>query len=389
MNSLTRVIPFAGVFLLTGAMVGCGDDDGPSNPPIDGSTPPVVDAGAADACVGGHGEGCIASPFGLAEHGEYRVELFQTGPSGAGDESRLAAQAFFFTGQNPPLRTIGGTPITLRQDLVDQGYVCTDMSANNLFDNGSTAEAQAIVDTRTYIDVGDNATLTNANDATEIITLNKFLASADPAAATDLSANLTHDILYRADPNLEASLNTQYKPAVAGSGSYLALDLGYGEAAFTGELADENGEGEPLVYMPSNFQITTPSEEDFYDEAGVTFTKGQDFEIKYTIDTPEDVAGGHPTIIPFVGFLKNQEVQAYCLKFTPGVIDDGTFIVPFEVYDIIDQDPAANEEGSYFEFGRFTHAAWEALNLADPARIDLMGINCALSPDWVVEDAAP
>ena len=59
-----------------------------------------------------------------------------------------------------------------------------------------------------------------------------------------------------------------------------------------------------------------------------------------------------------------------------------------EVFDVIDQDPAADEEGSYFEFGRFNHTAWETGNLATTSRIDIMGINCAVSPDWAVE-AAP
>jgi hypothetical protein len=377
-------MPFAGAFLLAGA-VGCGDDDGPSNvdanTAIDASTidgAPDIDAG----CSGGHGEDCVDSIFALPEHGEFRLELFQTGPSGEGDESRLAAQAFFFTDQEPALRTIGGLPITIRQELVDQGYACLDMSPGDRFDNGGTPEAQAIVDTRTYLDVGASATMTNVADETEVITLNKHERSADPALATDFSANLIHNILYQADDTIEASLATQYKVGVAGSVAY-ELDLVAGESAFTAIAPVE-----PLIYMPSNFQITEPTEADFYAAAGMTFTKNQDFEIKYTIDDPEDVGNGHPTIIPFVGFVKNREIQAYCLKFSPNVIDDGTFIVPYEVFEVVDQDPAAAEETSYFEFGRFNHTAWETGNLATTSRIDILGINCALSPDWVVEEAA-
>ncbi len=387
MNSLTRVIPFAGAFLLVGTMVGCGDDDGPSNPVDSGAVDaPVADAGAADACVGGHGEGCVGSPFALPEHGEFRLERFQEGPTGTGDDTRLAAQAFFFNNQNPPVRPFFGTPIPLRQELVDQGYACGDYSAGNWFDNGGTPQAQAVADSRTYIDVGANATLTNVDDDAEVLTLNKFQSSVDPLDATDFSANVVHDILYQADVDLEVSLGTQYKPAVNGSAAYVALDLGYGEAALTGELADPNGEGDALIYMPSNFAITTPA--NFFDPAGQTFTKGEDFTITYTIDDPEAVGSGHPTIIPFVGFIKNRQVQAYCSKQTPNVIDDGTFIIPYEVFEVIDQDPAADEEGSYFEFGRFTHSAWEAENLASPGRLDLMGINCLLSPDWVVNPPA-
>lgn len=382
MNSLTRVIPFAGAFLLVGA-VGCGDDDGPSTPvDADVDAPPTeIDASIDAGCTDGHGENCVDSIFALPEHGEFRLELFQTGPSGTGDESRLAAQAFFFTGQEPALRIIGGLPITLRQELADDGYVCLDMSPGDRFDNGGTPEAQAIVDTRDYIDVGATATMTNVANENEVITLNKHLASDDPALATDFSANLVHDILYQAEDTVEASLATQYKVGVAGSVAY-ELDLVAGESAFTAIAPTE-----PLIYMPSDFQLTQPTEEDFYAQEGVTFVKEQDFEIKYTIDNPEAVGSGHPTIIPFVGFVKNRQIQAYCLRFTPNVIDSGTFIVPYEVFEYVDEDPAADEEGSYFEFGRFNHTAWETGNLATTSRIDIMGINCAVSPDWVVEEA--
>lgn len=392
MNLLTRIIPFAGAFLLAGAMVACGDDGGGNNPidagedDIDAN---VVDGGAADACVGGHGEGCVESPFALPEHGEFRLELFQTGPSGEGDESRLAAQAFFFTGQDPLSRPIGGMPIVIRKELADQGYACVDMSAGTWFDNGGTPEAQNAANSREYIDVGETATLTNVEDEDEVITLNKFESADDPALATDISANLVHDILYQAPEDTEASLGTQWKPGVMGSLAYAGLDLGFGEAALFGDLEfDANGEGDPVIYMPSNFQITSPAEEDYYDEAGLTFTKGQDFTITYEIDEPEDVrAGGHPTIIPFIGFIKNREVQAYCLRVHPAMLDSETFIIPYEVFEIVDQDPPANEEGSYFEFGRFTHSAWEVQNLTDPHRLDLLGVNCQLSPDWQILDA--
>lgn len=389
MNSLTRVIPFAGAFLLTGAMVGCGDDDGPNNPIDGGVDAKVTDAGEADACVGGHGEGCVENPFQLPEHGEFRLELFQDGPSGEGNDTRLAAQAFFFTGQNPAIRPIGGKPIMIRPELAMQGYACADYRDGNFFENGGTAQAQAIADSRTYIDVGDTATLTNANDETEVITLNKFESTDDPDDATDISSVLVHDILYQADIDTEVTLGTQYRPAVAGSSTYVRLNLGFGIANFTFAfpLADEAGAGDPKIYMPSKFEITTPSTADWYAPAGLTFTKGTDFTINYTIAEPEAVGTTHPTILPFIGFIKNREVQAYCFRVTPDTLDTGTFIVPYEVFEIIDADPAANEEGSYVEFGRFTHAAWEAQNLTQPGRVDLLGVNCQLSPDWEVQDA--
>jgi len=386
MNTLTRVIPFAGAFLLAGAMVGCGDDDGPNNPNDASTDAPTADAGAADACVGGHGEGCVGSPFALPEHGEFRVERFQEGPNVTGEDTRVAAQAFFFSNQDPPVRPFFGKAITIRPELAAQGYACADYREGFYFDNGGTPEAQAVADSRTYIDVGGSATLTNVENEDEVITLNKFESSVNPANAIDISANLTHDILYQADVDTEVSLATQYKPAVEGSSSYISLDLGFGEAALTGELADANGDGDPVIYMPSNFTITTPA--NYFDAAGLTFTKGQDFTIEYDINEPEAVGDGHPTVAVFVGWIKDRQVQAYCSKVIPNQLDDGTFTIPYEVFEVIDADPAADDERSYFEIGRFTHAAWEAQNLASPGRLDLMGINCQLSPDCVVNDAA-
>lgn len=396
MNSLKRIIPFAGAFLLAGALVACGDDDGENNPidagddDIDAST---VDAGTPDACVGGHGEGCAATPFAFPEHGEFRIEVFQTGPSGTGDDVRVAAQAFFFTGQTPPIRPFGGVPIPIRQELTDMGIACNDYSAGIYFNNGGTPEAQLAADSRTYIDVGASATLTNANDVTDVITLGKFESEDDPALATDVAENIIHKILYQADANdTEVAFFTQYRPAVEGSETYIALDLGYGEAAATAppknELADANGEGDPKIYMPSDFTITEPAEDDYFDAAGLTFVRGVDFELKYTVANPE--GADHPQVIPFVGFIKDRQAHVYCTNpFPPADATEATFIIPYEVFEVIDEDPAADDEDTYFEFGRFTHAAWEDQAVADPGRLDLLGIDCHLSPDWVVVDAPP
>jgi len=392
MNSLKRVIPFAGAFLLAGTMVGCGDDN-PSDP-IDGGVdgaPGVIDASTGvDACAGGHGGGCVDSPFQLPEHGEFRLEQFQYAPSGTNADDDLAAQAFFFTGQNPPARSLEGTVITLRQALVDQGYVCQDFSAGNNFDNGYTAAAQAVVDTRTYLDVGANATLTNVDDGADVITLDKFLAVDDPLLATDLSASLVHDTLYRGSKDTAVNLGGQYKPGIAGSLAYPGLDLGYGKSAAGDDMADPvTGDGEPIIYMPSDFQMTTPNEDAFFAPEGLTFTKGEDLLLEYDIDQPETIGGadGYPTIIVFIGFVAAGGVDAYCLKITQGELDDGTFTVPSEVLEIIPEDPAADDALSYILFGRFTHVAWEAENLVERARLDLLGVTCLIAQDWVVNPA--
>jgi hypothetical protein len=387
MNSLKRVIPFAGAFLFAGAMVGCGDDN-PSDPIDAGAEDAAVtDGGGPDACVGmGHAGGCIDSPFALPEHGEFRLEQFQLGPTGTGDEDDLAAQAFFFTGQEPASRSLGGKLIPIRAELVALGYECQDFSDGNNFDNGFTAAAQAVVDSREYIDVGANATLTNEDDNTDVITLDKV------ANGVDLSATLTHDTLYQGSKDIEVNLGGTYTPKVAGAGGYLALDLGYGQSAPGDELADpETGEGEPKIYMPSDFQMTQPLEADFFAAAGLSFTRGQDLELTYSIDAPETIGGadGFPTIISFIGFVIDGGVDAYCIKYNKGERDDGTFTVPYEVLEFIPADPPepAADDFNYILFGRFTHVAWEALNLTEPGRLDFLGVTCLISPTWLVADA--
>lgn len=386
MNSLKRVLPFAGAFLLAGALVGCGDD-GNSNDPIDaGQGVPDGGDGTPDACVGGHGGGCVGSPFALPEHGEFRLEQFQYGPAGVDAEDDLAAQAFFFTDQEPLSRSLGGKRIEIRAELEALGYECQDFSDGNNFDNGYTEAAQAVINSRTYIDVGASATLTNEDDATDVITLDKVMDGVD------LSASLTHEILYQGSKDVTPNHGGTYLPKVEGSLAYPELELGYGESAPGDEVADpDTGEGQPKIYMPSDFQMTMPVEEDFFAAEGLTFTKGQDLQLRYTIDAEETIGpDDFPTIISFIGFVNNGGVEAYCIKYNQGERDDGTFDVPYEVLEFVTADPEepAQDDFNYILFGRFTHVAWEALNLADPARLDFLGVTCLISPTWQVNDAA-
>jgi hypothetical protein len=61
---------------------------------------------------------------------------------------------------------------------------------------------------------------------------------------------------------------------------------------------------------------------------------------------------------------------------------NGEFIVPYEVLELI----PANPNTGRITFGHSTHVAWEALNLAVPARLDLVGITSLVASGWVVED---
>jgi hypothetical protein len=399
MSSLKRIVPIAGAFLLAGAMVGCGDDDGNGGDPPDAANPDgppavppdagVPDAGGgADACVGGQANGCTTDPFFLPERGEIRLEQFQTGPSGTGDEDTVAVQAFFYSGQDPVTRP-GGKVMAIRPEIAAEGYLCVDYRDGNNSDNGKTPEAEAIVASREYIDIGPTVTITNAADDTDVITLQKFEGATDPAGATDGSAGLVHDIIYKGSSDTALDLGGQYKPTIAGTPDYPELVLKYGQSVIGDELADVNGDGEPLLYQPSDFQLTTPTEADYFAPAGLTFTKGQDFEIEYSIDNPETIGpGNYPTILPFIGLVSEGAVQVYCLKGHPGQLDDGTFKIPHEVFDIINQDPDAADETSYMVFGRFTRLSWEIHDLVEEVgQIQFYALTCMVAQDWVVNPA--
>jgi hypothetical protein len=82
-------------------------------------------------------------------------------------------------------------------------------------------------------------------------------------------------------------------------------------------MADLTGRGDPMIYMPSDFQLTQPTEAEFFGASGLFFTRGQDSIWHYTIDEPEGIGdgGGYPTIIPFVSFANdNGKTVARCLK---------------------------------------------------------------------------
>jgi hypothetical protein len=361
------------------AMLGGGGCDARGLLPCSPPPPP-------DACAGPDCE--YDTPYLLPEHGELRLEQFQYAPEGAAPAPLLAAQAFFFTDQEPAFRSFTGTALPLRQELTDRGYVCMDLRAGNNFDNGKSPQAQAVADTREYIDVGAQATLTNAADASDVITLDQFLAVNDPLAATDLSSGLVHDVLYKGAPDTAVTLGARYLPAIAGSPVYPTLELGFGESATGEEMTDAQGVGTPQIYVPANFRMLSPTEADFFAAAGLTFTRGQDTIFTYTIDAPEIIGGpdGFPTILPFVRFVDNTGmVNAFCLEVTPGELDDGELIVPYEVLEIV---PPVSE-GGYVLFGRFTHVAWEARNLAQVSRLDLLGVINRVSPAWTIVDAAP
>jgi hypothetical protein len=365
--------------LLTSVLVTACSDDG-NGDPIDAMMGfpdcgcAAADAGPPDAYVE------PPPPFSGGEGGELRLERFQLGPDDT--DAELAAQALFFENQNPPARLLDGTVITIRAELQDQGYLCGDLSDGNNFDNGASPAAQAVVDSRDYFDVGATATLTNAGDATDVITLNRFLGEEDAAAATDRSAGLVHDILYKAPETTLVKRNATYLPDIEGSDEYSTLDLEFGQTAPGEELADPaTGEGTPQIFMPSAFTMTSPPEADFYTAGALVFTRGQDLELTYT--PAEAAPAGWPSIMRFIAFVNDEGmVEASCWKIVTGEPDDGEFTVPREVLEYVQADP-----GGRAVFGRMVHAAWETQPAK--ARLDLIGIESKVSPGFVIQDAPP
>jgi len=373
-SSLMKLAQLSGAFLLVGA-VGCGDNSGGITP-VDANEPPPP----PDACAGG-GHLCqeVDSPFLLPEGGEIRLERYQLGTDDQDDF--ISVQAMFWKNQDPPYRGLAGKPLTLRDELVDLGYDCADYREGNFFDNGSSPEAQLVADSRDYYDVGESVTLTNTDNAANMVVLPKYVRADDPIGATDFSSSLVHQILYRDDGSYTVERRATHRPSIAGSAEYPTLDLKYGESLSGEEMADGNGNGTPLIYMPARYTLTQPTEADYYTEGAVNIVRGQDYTIEYDVSEfePED----WPGIMVFVGFSRNGKVEAYCNRRFTDVAEDGKFVVPFEVQEVVTPDA---ETGSFF-MGRYTHVAWEVQK--DKTRMDLLGSECKVSPKWVFSDPPP
>lgn len=335
----------AGVLATGLAATGCGDDE-----------TPAVDAGV-DAAPGvdatpctGHGCPSGQNPWALtAEGGEVRLEYYQL-PEGA---NKLAAHAFFWKDQTPAIRPLLGA--TIANHLNFEG--CHDYETGEYFNGGVSTEAQAILDTRTYIDAGAFMQLVNEDDATDVIELAK-----QPAGTADQSQNLQHDILYLADTTLNPTYNAGYKIAFDGFG----LDMTDGTAIQMNWMSND-----PTVYLPPNFTMTNPAEADYF--AGVELTRGQDFTPTWENAEPANANG--PATLSFMGFVGlTGKVEAYCIKTS----NTGELTIPYEVYDVV-------PDTGYLLMGTFTHTAWKD---EQDAKIDVLGVNCKLSQYTLVDAAA-
>jgi hypothetical protein len=329
---------FAAATLALSFTAACGGDDGDG----DGNTPDAMD----EPCVG-HGCPGIDSPFQLGEGGEFRMEVIRTDDTDT--DSFVAGQAFFFKDQVPSFRALGPDEVFATAANTE----CFDFRRNDFFDNGATPEAQAIVDTRTYYDAGETATLTSGATGFEFV----MLPSEDNI---DDSAGLLHDVLYENNDVTQVENNVAYAPSIAGSAELPGLDLGDGEAV-TGE---EWGDLPVELFMPPAWDVVggVVADTSAY-FAGVTLDPAADALFQWT--NAEATNPAAPSQLAFIGVFNNDGgVDFYC--FTPDTMD-GEITLPAAVISEMDPDGG-------LLLGKFAHIAWE--NRLDGTRIDLLGVEC-------------
>ena len=298
-NGLLLAVPLA-------AAGGCGDDDtGTGDAGCVGHTCPAD--GGADAGV---------DPFSLPEGGDVRIELIYN-PDGT---SSVAMQAFYWQNQTPAARALSGPQFGMTS--------CEDMRGGDVFENGTTPEAQQIADSREYIDMGASLTLTG-NGQTYTLT-----RSED---TEDQSAFLTHDIIYLGDVTRDdIAVDTEY--TVDG------VDMGSARNPLGITVSDSR------IYLPDDFTITPAV------NSGVTLPATGDFV--FTISRGDRADG----VFLAFGDPDTFAVRYQCL-FVPN--DDGVLTIPQELIQAVD------DEG-FLLIGTFAHWA----NIMDGRRIDVQGINC-------------
>jgi len=315
--------------LLAGALGACGSDD---------------EDGGDEAC--GH---CPQGAFELAEGGELRLELIgYPDEKGSGGYVEVNAfQSFVFQGQEPAARPLAGPSFDN-----EAGVNCQDFRSHDNFDNGFSEEGQAIVNTRSYFDVGPTVTAI-PQDGGDNQVLSREQDMLDPS-----SGGLVHDLLYLGGDPAALLRNAYYDIEIEGTEEYPAFDLRNG---VTSQGVDWE---RPELFMPPDFTMLQPSETDYF--TNTTFTAGEDFTFEW--ENNEPIVDGSPTNVMFIGFYNTAgAIDFYCL------VDDepeGTGItVPKEV--IAEIEP----EGGSILLGKFTHIAWNQGNRA-PARFDFLGTNC-------------
>ena len=338
------------MFVLSmGVVPGCGlyflDDDSAAP---DAAVDPIPDAGPPPDTIlesPCQGHGCTSiMPFTLKDGGEIRLERIQRGS----EDTYVYAQALFFREQDPFQRPILGAEIAS-----ENAVYCYDMPGEAFWGHGPSAEGQAIVDTRAYLDVGDKITL--ASDASQVV------LQRQPEGALDPRQGLQHEVVYVGEPLVALEPGASYAPIIEGSADYPTLDL----SDAVGVTFDSTPE--PRVFMPPELTLTQPAEADFF-ASGVALPQGDDAAFAWTSQSLP--VSNAPRQLPFVTFMTEEEVgQVFCVGLESGEHDSIT--VPAEVLDMV--SPAGQ-----IAVGTFTHVG--AVQTRYETRLDLVGMNSKVAP---------
>jgi hypothetical protein len=379
LNWLVRSLAAASLVM---GVAACGDDDN------NGNETPDANVVEADACVGHTCTG-ESGTMVLAEGGVTRFELFDFGDNADATKNEyLGGWSFYFTGQqNPPTRGVVGAAVPEGTITYPGGEAyCYDNTAHNYFLSGYSAEGQAIVDSRTYYDVGESLYVEDA-DGNQIVLAKK----PDEKDPTNL---LQHDYLYLTDPadaaNLQRGMKYTLKP-IAPAGNFPGLDLkagidvplfASGDAAGAAQGADQP----PVMYFPHDFSFVNPTREEFYayndDNAGPGFVVDDsgDYTFQWTraagVTNPAEWA----TQVQFVGFLSPEQTIEY-LCVVPDPVEDGatgSMVVPQGLFT----QPGFPTTGKMI-VGSLTHIAW---NLSEH-RYDILGVNCKFASKFTLQSA--
>lgn len=308
-------------FAASSLLAACGGDDGTDNP---------------DACLGGGHGGAEATcgPWAedVPEGGDVRIEL-QTDPST--NTTTLASHAYFFKNQNPLRRITEGPEVVA-------GTRCLDMTAGVYFDNGAPAEAVAIVDSRTYTEVGNTVTLSTDG---QTITLDKM------ANAMDLSGFLTHDTVYMpASSDGSGTLRNKIWHAEWPGGEIPVTDLTQSEpVAVQGVRVDSQ------LFVPADITNVMPA---FTSPLAPPATGDWDF----TFDQEASPAGAAP-LTTFLGFYNPATGGYEYMCYADASLKKIT--VPRAMIDKL-------APSGYAYFGTFSHVG----HIVQERRLDLVGVNC-------------
>jgi hypothetical protein len=318
---------------------------------------PDTGVDAPDDCVG-HNCPTASPTMMLPEGGVIRYELFHVGYDADGNKiESLGGWTFLFKGQEP------GSRVLLPDPLPDVAG-CFDMTTDSFFLSGNTPANQAIVDTRTYYDLGDTLTLTGPGGAIPM--------TKQPAGTQDPSMNLQHEVMYLTDPGPDQAAalqrNVSYPvPAIAPVNDFPGLDLRGGFDVMMGmEHTDP-----PAMYFPADFDLVTPTEQEYFAaNGGLQIDASQDLTVSWarSAEPPADDWVGQ---LQFTGFLDENHAMKYlCLSDSPD-----TQTIPAALFTK-EQLP----ETGLVIHGAITHMAWaQHVSDAEEYRIDLLGVNCKFS----------